>query len=84
MKRLIVPLRSVCWSLVAAASTACASPQAAGPRAPTDGDPAVPTTSDGEPVGADRQPPGQKLQQGPSLDSSKGVKPSATPPVERR
>jgi hypothetical protein len=54
------------------------------PSSPTDRDPSTPTTSDGEPIGADRQPPTQKLQQGPRIDSNDGVKPSATPPVERR
>lgn len=66
-------------------SSACAAPQVAPAGSPSsERDPSAPTTSDGEVIGADRVPPNQKLEQGPRVDSSEGVKPAATPPKEPR
>ena len=67
---------------LAALLAACGAP-ANPPQSPGNGAQAsMPTTSDGEPVGADRVPPGQKLQEGPKLDSKHGIEPAATPPHE--
>jgi len=44
--------------------------------------PPATTTSDGKVIGADGVPPGQKLEEGPRLDSRDGLKPAATPPRE--
>ena len=57
---------------------------ACGPSSPTKSpthDVAPPTTNtgDGEVMGADRVPPGQKLDQGPKLDSSEGLQPAPKP-----
>jgi hypothetical protein len=58
-------------------ASACGNPNSAPPSSPTKDVP--PTTSDGEVVGADREPPAQKLQEGPQLDSHEGLKPAAQP-----
>lgn len=57
---------------------------ACGPSSPTkspthDVTPPTTNTGDGEVMGADRVPPGQKLNQGPKLDSSEGLKPAPKP-----
>jgi hypothetical protein len=65
---------------IATLLAACGSP-ATPPQSPANDETRPPpTTSDGETLGADRVPPGQKLQQSPKLDSRDGVKPAATPP----
>jgi hypothetical protein len=64
---------------VAALLAACGSP-ANPPQSPTnDNTPPTTTTGDGKVMGADEVPPGQKLQEGPKLDSQDGLKPAATP-----
>lgn len=61
---------------------ACGSP-ANPPQSPTnDTQPPTTTTGDGKVLGADEVPPGQKLEQGPKLDSSGGLTPATTPPKE--
>jgi hypothetical protein len=61
---------------------ACA-PRVTPPQSPTnDVQPPTTTTSDGEVVGADRVAPGQKLEEGPTLDSHEGLKPAAHPAKE--
>jgi hypothetical protein len=78
-------LASAFCSSLGVALCGCATPQAAAPATPNNQpELAGPTTSDGEPIGADRQAPGKKLEQGPALDSNQGVKPSATPPTEHK
>lgn len=58
---------------------ACGSPGNP-PQSPTnDNTPPTTTTGDGKVLGADEVPPGQKLEQGPKLDSREGLKPAATP-----
>lgn len=56
---------------------------ACGPSSPTkspnDVTPPTTNTGDGEVMGADRVPPAQKLEQGPKLDSSEGLKPAPRP-----
>jgi hypothetical protein len=58
---------------------------ACGPSSPTktppthDVTPPTTNTGDGEVMGADRVAPGQKLNQGPKLDSSKGLQPAPKP-----
>jgi hypothetical protein len=70
-------------SLLAIALCACGPAQPA--TSPGGGpEPSAPTTSDGEPIGADRQPPAQKLEQSPKLDTNDGIKPAATPPDEKK
>jgi len=67
---------------LAALLAACGSPGTP-PQSPSnESQSPPPTTSDGETIGADRIPPGQKLQEGPKLDSKDGLKPAATPPRE--
>ena len=57
---------------------ACGEPP---PKSPTnDVQPPTTTTGSGEVMGADRVAPGQKLQEGPKLDSQDGIKPAETPP----
>jgi hypothetical protein len=61
---------------------ACGSP-ATPPQSPSnDVQPPATTTGDGKVMGADQVPPAQKLQEGPKLDSSKGLQPATTPPRE--
>ena len=61
---------------------ACGSP-ATPPQSPSnDVQPPATTIGDGKVMGADQVPPGQKLQEGPKLDSRDGVKPATTPPGE--
>ena len=61
---------------------ACAPSPAAPPKSPTnDVEPPATTTGNGEVMGADRVPPGQKLEEGVKLDQD-GVKPAAQPPAE--
>jgi hypothetical protein len=61
---------------------ACGAP-ATPPQSPSnDVQPPATTTSDGKVIGADGVPPGQKLEEGPKLDSRDGLKPAATPPRE--
>jgi hypothetical protein len=61
---------------------ACSSPSTP-PKSPTnDVQPPTTTTGDGEVMGADRVSPGQKLEEGLSVDSHEGVKPAAQPPAE--
>jgi hypothetical protein len=61
---------------------ACGQPN--GPtKSPTnDVQPPTTTTGNGEVMGADRVAPGQKLQEGPKLDSKDGIQPAATPTGE--
>ena len=67
---------------LAALLAACGAP-ATPPQSPTnDAQPPATTTGDGKVVGADGVPPGQKLEEGPKLDSRDGFKPAATPPRE--
>jgi hypothetical protein len=69
--------------LAALLLVACGNPNSAPPTSPTnDVQPPTTTTGDGEVMGADRVPPGQKLEQGPRLDSQQGLKPAAKPPGE--
>ncbi len=69
--------------VVATALGACGPAQPA--TSPGGGpEPSTPTTSDGEPIGADRQAPAQKLEQSPKLDTNDGIKPAATPPDEKK
>lgn len=69
-------------ALCAMAFCACGPAQPA--ASPGGSEPSARTTSDGEPLGADRVSPGQKLEQGPQLDSSEGVKPAPTPPDDKK
>lgn len=60
---------------------------ACGPSSPSksptnDVTPPTTNTGDGEVMGADRVPPGQKLDEGPKLDSSEGIKPAPKPGEE--
>jgi hypothetical protein len=60
---------------------------ACGPSSPSksptnDVTPPTTNTGDGEVMGADRVPPGQKLDQGPKLDSNEGIKPAPKPGEE--
>ena len=74
------PIISLC-ALVALLG-ACTSP-ATPPKSPTnDVQPPTTTTGNGEVMGADRVSPGQKLEEGLSVDSHEGVKPAAQPPAE--
>jgi len=67
---------------LAALLAACGSPATPAQSPSNDSQSPPQTTSDGEAIGADRVPPGQKLEEGPKLDSKDGVKPAATPPHE--
>lgn len=59
----------------------CKSPQGPLPNSPTrDHEPPATTPGDGEVMGADRVPPAQKLEEGPKVDSEKGVVPADAPP----
>jgi len=50
------------------------------PQSPTnDVTPPTTNTGDGEVMGADRKAPAQKLEEGPQLDSTKGLKPASKP-----
>jgi len=61
---------------------ACGSP-ANPPQSPTnDVTPPTTTTGDGKVMGADQVSPGQKLEEGPQLNSRDGLKPAATPTHE--
>ncbi len=74
------PLLSL--ALVVALLGACA-PSGTPPKSPTnDVEPPTTTTGNGEIMGADRMPPGQKLEEGVQLDSQDGVKPAAKPPTD--
>lgn len=60
---------------------------ACGPSSPSksptnDVTPPTTNTGDGEVMGADRVAPGSKLDQGPKLDSSEGLKPAEKPSSE--
>jgi hypothetical protein len=60
---------------------------ACGPASPTktpthDVTPPTTNTGDGEVMGADRVAPGQKLEQGPQLDSREGLKAAPKPGEE--
>ena len=69
--------------MLAAVLGACAPSPAAPPKSPTnDVEPPATTTGNGEVMGADRVPVGQKLEEGVKLDSQEGVKPAAQPPAE--
>ncbi len=69
--------------LTALLLAACGNPNSAPPTSPTnDVQPPTTTTGDGEVMGADRVPPGQKLQEGPKLDAQEGLKPAAQPKGE--
>lgn len=74
-------LASMC--VVAVLLGACAPPQATPPKSPTnDVQPPTTTTGNGEFMGADRVAPGQKLEEGPQINSREGVKPAARPPTD--
>lgn len=74
--------RFISATAIATLLAACGAPAGA-PQSPTnDVQPPATTTGDGEVVGADRVPPGQKLEEGPKLDTRDGVKPAATPAGE--
>jgi hypothetical protein len=85
MSRRPISQRQIVFSslLIATALGACAPAQ---PATSPGGapEPSAPTTSNGEPVGADRQSPTQKLEQSPKLDTNDGIKPAATPPNENK
>jgi hypothetical protein len=60
---------------------------ACGPSSPSksptnDVTPPTTNTGDGEVMGADRMAPGDKLDQGPKLDSNEGLKPADKPASE--
>lgn len=60
---------------------------ACGPSSPSksptnDVTPPTTNTGDGEVMGADRVAPGDKLNQGPQLDSNEGLKPAEKPGSE--
>ena len=62
---------------------ACTPSSASPTRSPSnDFEPPATTTGNGEVMGADRVPPGQKLQEGVKLDSQEGVQPAVQPPKE--
>lgn len=63
---------------------ACAPPRATPPKSPgNDVQPPTTTTGNGEIMGADRVAPGQKLEEGPKVDSNAGLQPAARPPTEK-
>lgn len=69
--------------LLALLLVACGNPNSPPPSSPTnDVQPPTTTTGNGEVMGADRVPPAQKLEEGPTLDSQDGLKPAAKPPGE--
>jgi len=78
-----IPLLSL--GLVVALLGGCAPPNAAPPKSPGNNDvqPPTTTTGNGEIMGADRVPPGQKLEQGVRVDANDGIKPAAQPPTEK-
>ena len=64
---------------LAALLAACGAP-ANPPQSPiNDTRPPATTTSDGKVIGADEVSPGQKLEEGPKLDSRSGIEPAAKP-----
>jgi hypothetical protein len=64
---------------LAALIAACGAPSNP-PQSPiTDTRPPATTTSDGTVIGADEVPPGQKLEEGPKLDSRNGIQPASKP-----
>lgn len=64
---------------LAALVAACGAP-ANPPQSPiNDTRPPATTTSDGKVIGADEVPPGQKLEEGPKLDSREGIQPASKP-----
>lgn len=83
-RRLIAQRQIVFSSLVVALALCACGPSQPAASPGGGAEPSGPTTSDGEPIGADRVTPGQKLEQSPKLDSSEGVKPAATPPNENK
>lgn len=62
---------------------ACGNPNSPPPSSPTnDVQPPTTTTGNGEVMGADRVPPAQKLEEGPTLDTQGGLKPAAQPSAD--
>jgi hypothetical protein len=82
--RFITQRQIVFSSLVVAVALCACGPAQPAASAGGGAEPSGPTTSDGEPIGADRVSPGQKLEQSPKLDANEGVKPAATPPTENK
>ena len=76
-------MTSTSWLLLAIVLAACAPAQNAPPSSPSSSQQPPPAhTSDGEVLGADREAPGEKLEQGVSVDSKQGVKPAARPSTD--
>ncbi len=73
-------LGSTC--VMAALIGAC-TPQGTPPKSPNnDVQPPTTTTGNGEIMGADKVPPGQKLGEGIKIDATDGAQPAAKPPAE--
>jgi hypothetical protein len=69
-----------CSIFFVAALGACGPSQVTPPKSPTgDNQPPATTTGNGEVLGADKVPVGDKLDQGVSVDSQQGIKPAAKP-----
>jgi hypothetical protein len=74
-------IRLMSLGVMVALLGACSSPGTP-PKSPNDVQPPTTATGDGEVMGADRVSPGQKLEEGLTVDSHEGVKPAAQPPAE--
>ena len=76
-------MTSTSWLLLTIALAACAPAQNAPPSSPSSSQQPPPAQgSDGEVIGADREAPSEKLDQGVSVDSKQGVKPAARPTTD--
>lgn len=58
---------------------ACGQPGSPSKSPTNDVQPPTTTTGNGEVMGADRVAPGQKLGEGPKLDSQQGLQPASKP-----
>lgn len=67
------------FSLLATVATVGCGPSSPSKSPTNDVTPPTTNTGDGEVMGADRVAPGEKLDQGPKLDSSKGLEPAPKP-----
>jgi hypothetical protein len=67
------------FPLLAVATCVACGPSSPSKSPTNDVNPPTTNTGDGEVMGADRVSPGEKLDTGPKLDSSKGLEPAPKP-----
>jgi hypothetical protein len=71
------------WIAPLLLTAACGSPQGPVPTDPTHAQPPATSPGDGEVIGADGVPPGEKLDQGIKVDAVEGLKPADEPPTSQ-